>query len=175
MLESRILILKPWSVTSVSRKTRALADEAGQILGFADWRRKYSAPMWRWLSRTELRIFETEDAALLCTAISRRGQRWEVRDAEDRMVGACQPDTQGDSRSHPVTGTRARVEDAFGHPVAWAVDATDSQERLIIDPNGVTLAALTIDHGTVRAEFVATFASDPFIKMVLLTAAVLDL
>ena len=73
MLEGQGLVLRPWA-PAAEGATRAILDAAtGAPLGFARWRRTASG----WPRRPLLEVFETEDAALLCTAHARWGlARW---------------------------------------------------------------------------------------------------
>src|SRR5262245_62155533 len=84
MLESRGLILRPWAdrlAVDPDRlgqraehcRTRAIHDaDSGEALGFARCQPAQTSRWWRWLRRPVLAVYETEDAALLCTA----RQRW---------------------------------------------------------------------------------------------------
>src|SRR5262245_42385623 len=106
MLERHALLLRAWAPPAgrppdrgragaegppPGSPTRAVLDPGtGEPLGFVS-RRRPAWPWLGWLVRPALEVYETEDASLLCTlhgpwALTRG---WEVRDADDRLVGVC--------------------------------------------------------------------------------------
>ncbi len=166
MLESDalILILEPWDHPQSRNRKRRIRNAAGMYLGFADWRPAWTLPIigrWSW---PIVRVFETEDASLVCTVFQRSTQRWEVFDAENRLVGACQ--------YHLAEGTR--IDDAFGRPVAWLIGKPGTSHRRIGGPDGGEIGSVHQMNEQSRLEFDPDSEVSPFVKMVLVAAVIVE-
>ena len=152
MLEHDALLLRPGSAAG----TRAILDVRGAALGFVCRQAASARPWWAWLAPPVLEVREQEDAPLVFTL--RRGwgltPRYLVGDAEGRRVGR-------------VAG-RA-VLDWHGRLVARFIAAADGGTWR--GPEGEELARLTGEDGGQRLTFAAAANDDPFLRMLLLAAA----
>lgn len=147
MLEHRVLLLR-WRTSAVQSIVDA---DSGAQLGFARW--QTPAGWWqRLLGGPVLAVHEQEDEPLLFT-VHRAGSLWprrEVRDAEEQPVGC-------------ILGRL--VHDRFGRLVAAL------QEGLFRNPYQHVLAETARTAEGVRLTFGEDVAGEPFIKMLLLAAA----
>jgi hypothetical protein len=165
MLENGTLLLRPCvtfpagvSGPQLGLEPAHVVQDAltGAILGFAGWRK--GGGFWpRWLSRPVLAVHESDDAPLLFTVHSLWGlaARWEVRDADGNIVGVL---------SGPL------LKDRLGRSIALWERGGDLAAR-VREADGrdlMTLAALA--DGT-RVTFAAEVDGNPFLKMLLLAAA----
>jgi hypothetical protein len=172
MLESPVLILGPWLVQNSNCQRRTISDQQGQFLGFAERQWKHLIPWLGWLSQSEVRLFETEDAALLCTAYPRRRRSWEVCDSEDRPIAFCHDRVRGRKGPFDHRYTGMRVEDSQGRVFAWIADSASGGEQTILDPGSAVLGVIQLSDRSAKVEFEAKLSENPFVKMALLVAAV---
>jgi hypothetical protein len=162
MLEHHAFFLPPWNVESPRQKTRTILDgKRTNVLGFAEWRRRPAFLGLSWLRRPVAQIYETEDRSLVCTVLSRWGRRWEVVDAEERSVGAFS------------TTASAQIEDPFGRRMISIARIPRSGRVLLSELNGAEIGAITLSDDGTRMELDAAWECNPFVKMVLLSAAIL--
>ena len=149
MLEHRVLLLR-WRTSSA---VQPIVDGDSAVpLGYARWQ----TPPCRWWRRlfggALLAVHEQEDEPLLFT-VRRAGSLWprrEVRDADEQPIGC-------------VLGRL--VHDRFGRLVAAL------QEGLFRNAHQHILAELTVSADGVRLTFGDDIAGEPFVKMLLLAAA----
>lgn len=154
MLECPALLLDS-PRTSGSRSI--LAAETGKKVGFAEARPL--SGIWGWLGASIIEVREEEDAPLLCT-IWRRfawSLRREVRDAEGYTVGA-------------VVGRIVLNE--FNRRIAECTPLSAGQGSMLT-PRGELLATLETTATGLKLEFRPEVEGDPFLKMLLLAAALL--
>src|SRR5262249_50101744 len=113
--------------------------------------------LWRWLNRPILEVHEQEEAPLLFTVHYRWGWpgRLEIRDAEDCIVGALIGRFILNEFSRRIAERRP-----MGHGMLG-----------LVGPKGETLATLTQIDAGLRLEFRPEVENDPFLKMLLLAAA----
>jgi hypothetical protein len=155
MLEQRVLLVRPGTAS-----VWAIVDgDNGLPLGFAHWQMETPRSWWRPFNRRVLAVHEQEDEPLLFTV--RRAwsllPRREVRDAD----------------GHPVGSLLGRhVQDRFGRPLA-ALQG-DNGRGAFRSPDQRTLAELTATPAGLRLSFSADIAGEPFIKMLLLAACLVD-
>ncbi len=165
MLENGTLLLRPCAAFPAGlggpllglEPAHAVHDAlTGALLGFAGWRKR--GGFWpRWLSRPVLAIHESDDAPLLFTVHSLWGlsARWEVRDADGNIVGVL---------SGPV------IKDRFGRNIAlW--ERTTEQAGRVRDGDGREVMTLAATADGTRVAFTADVDGNPFLKMLLLAAA----
>jgi hypothetical protein len=150
MLEYPTLLLRPRGASAA----QAILDATtGALLGCARWQ---GGPWWERLLRPTLAVHEHEDEPLLFTV--RRcwslRPRHEVRDAEGRRVGFLQG---------------PRVRNRFGRELA--VLRPEGGAAAFCAPDGRSLARLTEGALGVQVAFSADTDADPFLKMLLLAAA----
>jgi hypothetical protein len=163
MLEQQRLFLGPWSVSPPCDK-RPLATAALRrpiwthdqraMLGFASWTRGWQSSWLRWLAPPVWDVLETEDESLLMTLHGDRFRpgHWEVLDSEPRFVGriadraisGCTGEVLATIRDDPV-----RIEDHRGFIIASFEPCRS---------------------GTVLS-FSAVLEDEPFLKMLVLAAA----
>ncbi|HEY7154310.1 MAG TPA: hypothetical protein VH575_10170 [Gemmataceae bacterium] len=149
MLEQRVLLLRPRTASAV----QAIADgESGAPLGFARWQAETPSSWRRLFGRSVLAVHEQEDEPLLFTV--RRAwsllPRREVRDAEDQPIGSL---------------LGRLVQDQHGRVVA------SLQDGVFRSPRQHILAELVSAPDGLRLCFHAGVADEPFVKMLLLAAA----
>src|SRR6185437_5416973 len=148
MLEHRMLLVRPRTASAV----QTIVDgDSGAPLGFARWEAEESA--WRrFFGRRLLAVHEHEDEPLLFTL--RRAwsllPRREVRDAEDQPVGSL---------------FGRLIHDRYGRPLAAL------QNGLFLSPRRLILAELMSTSEGLRISFSPDIAGQPFVKMLLLAAA----
>jgi hypothetical protein len=177
MLEQQTLLLRPWAFpadqpTHSARagsggagpgaRTRVvLAGASGAPLGFAAWRTAPGVFWKRWFFRPVLEVFETEDASLLMTVAAPRrlGRDWEVRDAEGHPAGVLRGDV---------------VLDRSGRALAAAEPDPAGAGRRFVTPLGSVLTTLTPAGDGMLLTFAPGLEGDPFARMVLLAAALVD-
>jgi hypothetical protein len=162
MVENGALLLRPCAafpgaaVAALEPAHVVLDALTGAPLGFAGWRRRGGA--WRrWLSRPVLAVHESDDAPLLFTAHGLWGlsARWEVRDADGGVIGVlCGP----------------LVKDRFGRNLALWEHGPGGAGRARDRDGRELLAALPTADGT-RVVFTAETEGNPFLRMLLLAAA----
>jgi hypothetical protein len=157
MLEHRVLLLcsrttSPTGEMPVPTVQLILDGESGAALGYACWEPETTCSWRRLFGRGVLAVHEQEDEPLLFTV--RRAwsllPRREVRDAEGQPVG---------------TLLARLVHDRHGHPVAALKDG------LFRDRSQRVLAELTPSAEGLRLTFSDDIADEPFVKMLLLAAA----
>jgi hypothetical protein len=149
MLEQRALLLRPRGASGVQV---ILDGESGVALGFARWE-PTAPPGWRrLLARRVLAVHEQEDESLLFTIRRAWGllPRREVHDADDQFVGSL---------------LGRLIHDRFGRPVAVLRD------EVFFTPTHRALAELGATEDGLRLWFDPVIAGEPFIKMLLLAAA----
>ena len=139
---------------------RAVYAVSGELLGMAGWRLSEWWAWLSWLSPPVLAVHENDDAPLLFTVHRHWGLSpcWEVHDADDRLVGM-------------VNGPL--LQDGLGRHLALSErQPTDGSVR-IRDLDGHDL--MTLAHRPAEAYLTFTPAADgnPFLKMLLLAAALL--
>jgi hypothetical protein len=149
MLEQRVLLVRPRTASAL----QAIVDgESGAPLGFVHWKAETPSFWWRLFGGCVLAVHEHEDEPLLFTL--RRAwsllPRREVRDAEDQPVGSL---------------FGRLVHDRFGRPVAAL------QDGLFRSPRRRILAELATTPEGLRIAFSPDIAGQPFVKMLLLAAA----
>jgi hypothetical protein len=148
MLEHRVLLLR-WRTASALQPI--VDGDSGVPLGYARW--QTPCRWWRRLfGGTLLAVHEQEDEPLLFT-VRRGGSLWprrEVRDAEEQPIGF-------------VLGRL--VHDRFGRLVAAL------QDGLFRNPHQRILAEMNSTTDGVRLTFGDDIAGEPFVKMLLLAAA----
>jgi hypothetical protein len=165
MLEDSALLLRPCSSLpgggeAALEPARAVLDAlTGAPRGFAGWRRR--GRLWpRWLSRPVLAVHETDDAPLLFTVHGPWGLsgRWEVRDADGNVLGAlCGP----------------LIQDRFGRDLArW--QRPDGGVGRARDADGRDLMTVLLTAEGTRVAFTDAAEGNPFLKMLLLAAALVD-
>lgn len=161
MLESRVILLCPWTSSAAGAQPRLWIRDANSRapLGFACWQRGAGLLSWlRWWRRPSLAVHEALDEPLLCTV--RRGLRpwpaWQVRDADSSLVGS-------------VAGPRL-----FGQgdePLATRRASAENDSASYIGPGGRELATTAACPEGVRLTLLLAERDSPFVKMVLLAAA----
>ena len=154
LLERKVLML----ALRVASGRRAILDpENGTPVGSI--RRR---PRLGWRARFTRRVIEVqelEDDSLLCTV--RRcwslAAWYEVRDADEHLVGW---------HGGPLLLDRA------GHRVAMREDEAEAGMSRYVSPDGMTLARLAWQGEDALLTFADEIAEEPFVKMLLLAAAV---
>lgn len=149
MLEHRVLLVR-WRASSAAQ---AIVDgDSGAALGYARWEME-RIPWWRRLFQCGvLAVHEQEDEPLLLTI--RRGWSWPWRcrvcDAEGELVGGM---------------IGRSIHDRYGHLLAIFEDGVfrASDHR--------ALAEMTRTAEGLRVTFSGDIAGEPFVKMLLLAAA----
>jgi hypothetical protein len=163
MLEQPALLLRPWGPVAGGERTRPIEDAATQTpLGLARDRPSQLPPILGWLARPVLAVYETEDESLLSTVARRWGMadRWQVGDADARLVGSVH--WMGRNQA-----ARIHVLDRRGELVA----AGSGTEPRLITSDGVELGNITLAPEGVRLTFAGGPLCDPFVRMLLLAAA----
>lgn len=149
MLEHRVLLVRSRTLSSV----QAIVDgDSGAALGYARWEREPS-PWWRRMFRRNvLAVREQEDEPLLLTV----HRTWRLRacrcvcDAEGRPVGI-------------VLGRL--IQDCRGRPIAVL------ENGVFRSPDRRVLAELVPTAEGLQLTFSDDIAGEPFVKMLLLAAA----
>jgi hypothetical protein len=158
MLEQQALLLGDWARPSDGTPVRRIVDpDTGVPLGIA--RRNAPMPAWlSWLLGPGLAVHETEDESLLFTIRRtwRLGDRWEVRDADEHPVGSVRPPFMYDQFGRCLAVMENRT------PVA-PIHFRTAQEH--------QLATLERRDTEVRLEFTPVLDGQPFVKMLVLAAA----
>lgn len=149
MLEHRFLLVRRRTASSV----QAIVDgESGAALGFARWEKEPSTWWRRAFGRRVLAVYEQEDEPLLF--VIRRAwsllPRRQVCDAEDHRVGAL---------------LGQLIHDRHGRLVAAL------ENGVFRAPARRTLAELAPTSEGLRLTFRDDIAGEPFVKMLLLAAA----
>ena len=152
MLEQRVLLVRPRTASAL----QAIVDgESGAPLGFARWEAAAPPSWWPLFGRGVLAVHEQEDEPLLFTI--RRAwsllPRREVRDAEDQPVG---------------TLLGRLVHDQYGRAVAVL------QNGIFRGPRQRVLAEVATTTDGLRLAFRADIADEPFVKMLLLAACLVN-
>jgi hypothetical protein len=148
MLEHRVLLVQ----TRTASARQPIVDGEGLPLGFVHWSRSGSRSWWRLFGDCVLEVHEQEDESLLFT-LHRAWSflpRCEVRDADGQPVGS-------------VLGRL--IQDRFGRTLAAF------QEGVFRNPTQLVLAELTPTADGLRLAFRDDIAGEPFLKMLLLAAA----
>ena len=149
MLEHRVLLLRSCTASAM----QSIVDgDSGVALGFARWVPTVPRAWWRVFGRGVLEVHEQEDEPLLFTV--RRAwsllPRREVRDAEEQTVGVL--------LGH-------LIHDRFGRLLAAL------ENGVFRNPYQRDLAELTATNEGMRLTFGDDIAGEPFVKMLLLAAA----
>ena len=149
MLEQRVLLVRSRTASAV----QAIVDgESGAALGSVRWKSESPSSWWRLFGRCVMAVHEHEDEPLLFTL--RRAwsllPRREVRDAENQPVGSL---------------LGRLVQDQHGRAVA------SLQDGIFRSPRQHVLAELASAPDGLRLSFHADVADEPFVKMLLLAAA----
>lgn len=169
MLENGALLLRactgvpgavPCGEAAALEPAQAVLDAQTEApLGFAGWRR--GGRLWpRWLSRPVLAVHEGDDAPLLFTVHGLWGlsPRWEVRDADGNVLGVlCGP----------------LVKDRFGRNLALCERPAGGVGRTR-DREGRELMTVLPTAGGRRVAFAGEAEGNPFLKMLLLAAALVE-
>jgi hypothetical protein len=155
MLETRMLLLSP----ALDGQPRAIADaETNAPRGFALWQSETNR-WWTWLRPPLLSVHEQEEAPLIFTVrpCGLLGRQQEVRDAEDQRIGY-------------LDGTAIRDRNY----ILYAQARLNGNGIHYENPGGDTLAIMQrTPEGTVLT-FTKLIEADPFAKMLLLAAALLQ-
>jgi hypothetical protein len=157
MLEHRVLLVRPRTSSSVGPSPRppvqAIVDgDSGAMLGYARWETE-PAPWWRRMfGGGVLAVHEQEEEPLLFTIRRIWGliPRREVCDADGQPVG---------------TLLGRLVHDRYGRPLA------SLENGVFRDANQHALAKLSSSPEGLRLTFCDDIAGEPFVKMLLLAAA----
>lgn len=161
MLEQQNLLLRPWATSAGGLGSRAILDPAsGAPLGFACWRAA-AGPCWRrWLAPAALAVHESDDEPLVFTVQRVWGltPRWEVRDADGHYVGMLR---------------EQRLHDRYDRGLAAIERSPDRSTARFRGPDGRELGALSRSGDTTELTFTPSVDGQPFVKMVLLAAALL--
>jgi hypothetical protein len=131
---------------------------SGEALGFAGWRR--GGPWPRWLARPVLAVHEMDDAPLVFTVHGLWGLsgRWEVRDADGNVLG---------------TLCGALIRDRFGRNLALWERPPGGIGRARDGDGRDLMTVMATTEGT-RVAFASDAERNPFLKMLLLAAALVD-
>jgi hypothetical protein len=158
MLEHPSLLLQSWDARD-DQRAWIIDAHSSASLGFARPRRQAGLLAWLCLRRRcYLAIHESEDEPLLLTIWPRLGPwtTWLVRDADARLVGH-------------IRGKR--LSDGVRQPLALLQTDSQAGRGLYLGVNREELAVTTREEAGVRLTFLAGERSSPFVKMVLLAAA----
>jgi hypothetical protein len=175
MLERPGLLLSPWTLATPElppvvhdkprrgrARVRLIRDLAtGEGLGFARWSGGSSSPLFSWLSRQEIEVFENEDASHLLTLVRPWGisRAWDVLDAEGRRIGKV---------------FRNVVLESYGRRLATLQPSARYAVRRFEAARDTDLAVLEAQAESGSAlRFSQALQDEPFSKMVLLGAALL--
>jgi len=174
MLECHGLLLGPWQPVpepaghaasagaAPGDRSRAVLDLAtGERLGFARWKRGLSWPLLRWLARQVVKVYETEDASLLCTVTRCRGPfwRWEVHDADERRVAVLY---------------RWLLLDGAGYRLAFIERAAVGGAGRFLSLQRQELGAFRVGPQGTSLTFAPLLERDPFARMALLGAVLAE-
>lgn len=153
MLEQQSLLLLPWQ-TGPDARAWIVEPGSSAPLGFVRRRRSSGPLSWLcWWRRSILAVHEYEDEPLLLTLHARLAS-WLVRDADGHLVGR-------------VRGQR--LLDGFGYPLAHLQASPDGASYRNRDQHELAVTAREDDG--VRLTFLLPEDGNPFVKMVLLAAA----
>jgi hypothetical protein len=167
MLENGALLLRTCSAppgvvdgaAAALEPMRAVLDAlTGTPLGFAGWRRGGLLP--RWLTRPVLAVHESDDAPLVFTVHGLWGlsARWEVRDADGNVLGVL---------------SGRLIKDRFGRNLAlW--DRPAGGVGRALDGDGRELMTVMVTPDGTRVAFAAEAERNPFVKMLLLAAVLIE-
>jgi hypothetical protein len=197
MLEAQGLRIGPWTSASVPERdqrchsksaggARIIRDTAdGNYLGLA--RRR---SVGKWLGkRRAVEVLEDEDASLLFTVQRCFGwpRRWAVLDADGRRIGTVRPGpfawpdalVQRWDLGRPPAQGKPRypgtlVEDWYGHLLAWVEDPRARAVARLVARDGQVMGTVTLVGPDTVVEFEAVPESNPFWKMALLSALLVD-
>ena len=162
MLEQGVLLLRPWTaIPAAGGEERAVHDPATQtIVGWV--RRLPKSRGWRgWFRTPRLQIHEAGDEPLLFTMRRIWGipPRWEVRDADQQRVGFVR---------------RGLIQNRFNRGLALVELLGGTRGvRFHNGYEGVELARLLPQSGGAELTFAPACGDNPFVKMLLVAAAVL--
>jgi hypothetical protein len=134
---------------------RDIAAASGAPVGSARWRPPGRPAWWRF-GRRVLEVREHDDEPLVFTVRRCWGllSRYEVRDADGHGIGY-------------VLGPW--LQDSYGGCLAVCRPEAGG----VLAPDGDVLAAVSNGGGATRVRFASSAAGDPFLKMMLLAAALL--
>ncbi len=130
----------------------------GEVLGTVS-RRQTDGVRWHsWLARPQLALHENDDAPLLCTLNRLWGltRMWEVRDADGHVVGQLHGRT---------------VQDRFGTTLA-VLGPRRGPVLIFLSPDGCPRLRVHRETEGIRIDFAQDPWPNPFLKMLLLGAAV---
>jgi hypothetical protein len=130
-------------------------------LGFVRWKRGPTWPVLRWLAPQVLKVYETEDASLLCTVTRCRGPfgRWEVHDADERRVAVIY---------------RRLLLDGAGYRLASIERPAAGGGGRFLAPPAQELGAFRVGSQGTTLTFAAAVDRDPFARMALLGAVLAE-
>jgi hypothetical protein len=157
MLEHASLFLLPWHARG-DRRAWILDPRSSAPLGFVCRRRRKGPFAWLcWWRRTFLAIHESEDEPLLLTIQPSFGpwKAWLVRDADDHLVGQIWGHRLHDGIKDPLAVLHPGERGAASYRSVGHED----------------LAVMAREEDGVRLTFLMEEGSSPFVKMVLLAAA----
>jgi hypothetical protein len=165
MLERPRLLSHPWAPAGADTWARRVVvpdapagPDAGGYLGQVRCAGASRRSWLAWLRPHRFEVLETEDGALLLTLVRSWGlvRAWEVYDADDHRVGTLAPPVLLDG-----DGLRR------GH-----AESDDPARGRLVGPTGRLLAdyALT-EADALSFGFAADLEPDPFLRMLLLSAA----
>ena len=150
MLEHRVLLVRSRSPAPSVRDI--LDGDSGAALGYARWEEEASSWWRRMFGCGVLAVHEQEDEPLLLTVrrVWKLNTRRRVCDADGQPIG----DLLG-----------RLIYDRYGRPLAALEDG------VFLDPDRRTLAELSATAEGLRLTFHDDIAGEPFVKMLLLAAA----
>lgn len=160
MLEHASIFLHPWIHGTLKETglawTRPITDEAGHTLGHVCFEGTPRNPLFRWLQKIRLNVYETEDASHLMTLTRQWGVlgSWEVEDADLRHVGNVYSKAI-------VTSTC----DCLGY-----IDRSSEEEGRILDVHGAVRVTYTRRADVVEVRFTPEPAINPFVRMLFLAS-----
>ena len=160
MLEQPALLLRPGDADGaapVCRRVTVVDPATGEPLGSARRHGGRGRLAWlRWWEPPLLRVHESDDEPLLMTLRQGWGTRWLVQDADGIVVGRLRRNVLLDRRDQEVAVLRR---------------APDRAESVYEGPEQRPLAVTAAVAGGVRLTFLPEAPDSPFLRMVLLAAA----
>jgi hypothetical protein len=156
MLEALSLVIHPWQAGDGQAPVRPIIDGATRArLGMVRWLGRKERSWFEWLRGQRLEVLETDDGALLLTVVRPWGlaPRWEVYDAEERLVGMITYPALMDSE-RGRRGTFIRQGPGCGR---------------IVGPDAQPLAEYAVGHDRATLlRFAPRLEPNPFLRMLLL-------
>lgn len=158
MLESPALLIENCSLSVEVEGTLTISDPCSETnLGKARVER-LGGFLLRLLTRRQITVFEYEDEPLLFTMQRHRGwsSTWEVKDADQRLVGQVQ---------------NGFILDRVRRRVAWIHPETNGSSWVFVDSAQEELALLESSSEGWRLTFTQEALTNPFHRMLLLASA----